>query len=126
MGRKIPRWRIGAERELAKILWDLGYVVCRCPASGGSRKAYPCLDLFVWNPGNGELWAVEVKTTTKEDADVKYAVSLLSKDEKEKIQRLRKRGVKIAIALRKNGKWKMWELGDNCEPISELVGERPL
>jgi len=51
-----------AERELARILWDNGFVVMRSPTSGGARKD-PQPDLLFSDRNN--VFGVECKRTSK-------------------------------------------------------------
>jgi len=122
--RRPPRRRTSYENELASLLWKTGYVVCRCPQSGGGKKRYPCLDLLVWDPKTGKAYAIEVKTTNREDVFIEDALKMISETEKEKMEMLRKRGVDIVLAFRKRGKWRLFLIAD--DGIREFRGERPL
>ena len=106
------RWRVAYERELAAELWKRGFVPVRVGGSGSGKRTVPALDLFVWDPTCGKLYAVEVKSSIK-SADPRYITSLISEKEKEKMRMLRERGVEVVVAVRHNGKWYWfrWENG---------------
>lgn len=105
-------WRTRYENELARKLWEAGFVVCRCPASGGSRKSYPCLDLFAWSPRTRELIAVEVKSSSK-CSDSECLRRMLTESEAGKAVELLKRGVRVLVALRYRGRWLWFSLVAN-------------
>ena len=117
---KPKRWRTKYENELARELWKAGFIVCRCPASGGSKRSYPCLDLFAWCPRTGILYAIEVKSSSRCN-DEKCLTQMLTQQEKEKMEKLRERGTIVLVALHSKGKWLWFVVRDG-----ELVRENPL
>ena len=133
---KPKRWRTRYENELALKLWESGFVVCRCPASGGGKKRYPCLDLFAWCPKSGKLYAVEVKSSSECDSE-ECLERMITQAEVEKARELEKRGVIVLLALRNRGRWIWFELSDgrikrgsellldNCMTLTEWSGRGP-
>ena len=104
------RWRKRYENEFVKYLWKIGLVPVRAPNSGVSSVP-PYLDIFVWCPKTGKLVAVELKTTSRSEADEKYLLSMLTQNEIEKMRMLKDRGVEVKAVLRiRGGKYIVYDV----------------